>query len=162
MVKLEIIIFEGYNGYVQCISDIKNTLGIDYKAELDKILTLDYLTLNEDRHNGNFGFIYNYADKKFRLAPIFDNGNSMFSLKHVEGMNYSEQLDMYAKSKPFYYLHDMQIKMIGKPYRINTNVIKIYSYIDSLTKIGLNIERANFIKELIHTRISKIDSLLRG
>ena len=154
--KLRNYMFEGYNGYIQCIQDVANALGIEYKDELDKIITVDWITLNEDRHTGNFGFIYNYRDKRFSIAPIFDNGNSLFSLKHVEGLNYSEQLDQYAKSKPFYYLHELQLKMIGKPYKINKNIIEIYAYIDKLVNYGLPKERAQFIKELISTRLSKL------
>ena len=33
---------------------------------------------NFDRHNGNWGFIYNRIDKEYRLAPVFDCGSCLF------------------------------------------------------------------------------------
>lgn len=154
--KLRNYMMEGYSGYINCINDIKNTFNIDYRSELDKIITLDYIVMNNDRHTGNFGFIYNMLDKSLRIAPIFDNGNSLFSLKHVDGMQYSHNLDRYIRSKPFYSDFNSQLNMIVTPYVINTKIEKTYTYIDSLIKHGLSVERANFIKQLIQTRLNDI------
>lgn len=151
--KIKNYMLEGYSGYIQCIKDINGLIGIEYKSEIDKIITLDYLILNEDRHTGNFGFIYNMDTREFRIAPIFDNGNSLFSLKHIEGMSYNKELDRYLKSKPFYINFDTQLEMIGNPYKLNMNIINIYNYVDKLKDYGLNTERIHFIKDLIHTRL---------
>ena len=49
------------------------------KAHLDATLALDYLTLNDDRHYGNFGFLRNSTTLEFLgMAPIFDNGNTLW------------------------------------------------------------------------------------
>lgn len=155
--KLRNYMFEGYNGYVNCINDIKQVINIEYKNELDRIITLDYLTLNEDRHTGNFGFIYNYKTKKFRIAPIFDNGASMFSTKFIEGMTYSTYLDNYVKSKPFYYKHEIQLDMLDKPFKLQyKEPVNTYKYISDLEKIGLNKERQEFIMQLISSRLNRL------
>lgn len=154
--KLRNYMMEGYSGYINCINDVKNIFNIEYKSELDKIITLDYIVMNNDRHTGNFGLIYNLTNKSIRIAPIFDNGNSLFSLKHVEGMEYSHALDRYIRSKPFYSDFNTQLDMIGTPYNINHKIENVYKYIDSLTKQGLSKERASFIKQLIQVRLKDI------
>lgn len=45
---------------------------------IDKMLVLDYIILNEDRHLNNFGFIRDVNTLKIKkVAPIFDNGSSL-------------------------------------------------------------------------------------
>jgi hypothetical protein len=147
----------GYNGYCQCIEEIYKTLNIEYKNELDKILELDYITMNEDRHTGNLGFIVDMTTNKWRLANIFDNGNSLFSLKDVSEFNYSHQLDEYVKSKPFYWQHSQQLGMINNKLNFNYNIQSTLDYLDSLVKFGLDKHRISFIKQLIITRIKDIE-----
>lgn len=151
--KLQNYMFTGIDGYKQCISDVKTVLNIDYTNELNKIIILDYLVLNEDRHTGNFGFIYNYRTNKFKIAPIFDNGNSLFSLKNIEGMSYTQKLDNYVKSKPFYYKHEMQLNMLNTKIKLNHNIEGTLQYIEELNKLGLDTQRIEFIKTLLITRL---------
>lgn len=47
--------------------------------DINTILAFDYIINNEDRHYGNFGFIRNVKTLEYQgLAPIFDNGNSLW------------------------------------------------------------------------------------
>jgi hypothetical protein len=47
-------------------------------AALDKMIVLDYLIINSDRHHGNFGFIRNADTLEWLgMAPIYDSGTSM-------------------------------------------------------------------------------------
>jgi hypothetical protein len=147
---------EGYKGYCQCIKEINSALNMNYKDELDKIIELDYITMNEDRHTGNLGFVVNMNTGKWRIADIFDNGSSLFSIKDVSQFEYSHQLDIYVKSKPFYYQHSQQLDMIDNRLNFNYNITKTLSYIDSLQKLGLDSHRVTFIKQLITTRIADI------
>ena len=49
------------------------------------MLQFDYLINNTDRHFGNFGFIRNVNTLEFQgVAPIFDNGNSLWFDSPVE------------------------------------------------------------------------------
>lgn len=52
---------------------------LDCSRYLSQILTLDMLILNTDRHFNNLGFIVDASNGTYRTAPIFDNGNSLFS-----------------------------------------------------------------------------------
>lgn len=49
----------------------------DFKRYLERILQLDLLILNTDRHVHNYGVLYNPSDNQFGIAPIFDNGRSL-------------------------------------------------------------------------------------
>jgi len=63
--------FEGKLEYIDSV--YKKVLGYSCKRWLLRVLTLDVMFRNTDRHLSNLGFI---ADRQgnLRLAPIFDNG----------------------------------------------------------------------------------------
>ncbi len=42
---------------------------------------VDALIGNWDRHNGNWGFLYNSRTDEMTLAPVFDCGSSLFPLR---------------------------------------------------------------------------------
>lgn len=61
------------------IDFINDVLDFDVTRYLANILILDALTLNNDRHFNNLGVIVNENTNEVREAPIFDNGDSLFS-----------------------------------------------------------------------------------
>lgn len=67
----EFMDFEGKLEYIDSVYE--GVLGYSCKRWLLKVLTLDVMFRNTDRHLSNLGFI---ADRQgnFRIAPIFDNG----------------------------------------------------------------------------------------
>ena len=72
-------------------------LGMDpqkIKTDIDKMIVIDYLVANYDRHWGNFGFIRDANTLKWQgFALIFDTGASLWQ--------YSEQIDNTVKSRSF-------------------------------------------------------------
>lgn len=58
---------------------VKDVTGLDIYDYLAKMMCFDALILNTDRHFHNIGVICNADTNTYRLAPIFDNGNSMLS-----------------------------------------------------------------------------------
>lgn len=62
---------------------VDNTIDLtglrDFGAYLTKILEMDMLFLNEDRHLHNIAVIHNEEKDIFRYCPIFDNGGALFS-----------------------------------------------------------------------------------
>ena len=69
----------------------------------------DYLINNADRHYGNFGFIRNVQTRKFLgMAPIFDNGNSLWYLQLNKRMKLKDQ-----PAKPFCDTHAEQVMLLG-------------------------------------------------
>lgn len=61
------------------IQFVKKVLDFDITEYLANILMLDALTLNNDRHFNNLGVVVNEVSGAVREAPIFDNGDSLFS-----------------------------------------------------------------------------------
>ena len=50
----------------------------DIKKYFWDIFIVDALLENWDRHNGNWGYLWNQNDGSVKLAPVFDNGSSLF------------------------------------------------------------------------------------
>ena len=66
-----------YDEAIEYIIDfVQRYTGLLIKEYLADVLTLDAFILNEDRHFNNLGIIYD--GEKYRPAPIFDNGKSLF------------------------------------------------------------------------------------
>ncbi len=66
---------EDYNTYLQILKEHKVPNAEEY---LQKMLMLDYIMLNEDRHLNNFGIIRDVNTLEWkRICPIFDTGRSM-------------------------------------------------------------------------------------
>lgn len=81
------------------------TIGLDIKEQLGKILTLDMLILNTDRHFNNIGIIADVPKNVYRNAPVFDNGNSLLS--NIGEYPYDVDLDSNIE------------RVIGQPFSAN-------------------------------------------
>jgi len=81
-------------------------LGIpNVKPEIDKMLVLDYIIANEDRHYNNFGFIRNAETLEWiGLAPVYDSGTSLW--------HNTQNVGSQVESKPFRKTHAEQIKLV--------------------------------------------------
>lgn len=73
------------NGYGTELADILST--IDEQTAMDSetlktrfwdMFIVDALIGNWDRHNGNWGFLYNNTTDEVTLAPVFDCGSSLY------------------------------------------------------------------------------------
>jgi hypothetical protein len=96
------------------------------KQAIDKMLTLDYIIFNEDRHYYNFGFIRNAETLKWEgFSPIFDSGTSLWYNTPFVGEKVS--------CKPFYAKHEKQLTLVDD-----------LSWFDSDALVGLEHE----IKEI--------------
>jgi len=76
------------------------------KSDLEKMIVLDYIIANEDRHYSNFGFVRNVETLQWQgVAPIFDSGTSLwhnaFSIAEVR------------KCQPFAKTHEEQIELVS-------------------------------------------------
>ena len=73
------------NGYCTELNDILSTIDEQTSMDSDVIKTrfwdmfiVDALIGNWDRHNGNWGFLYNNSTDEVVLAPVFDCGSSLY------------------------------------------------------------------------------------
>ena len=77
-----------YEFYIECCE----SLGVkDARSHLEKMLLLDFLTVNEDRHLNNFGLIRNAVTLEWiGTAPVYDCGNSLWFNKvdpHINALD---------------------------------------------------------------------------
>ena len=78
---------------------------------LDRMLVVDYLLVNEDRHQNNFGFVRNSNTLKWiGPAPIYDSGTSLWFDTPTPLINASAAR---LKCKPFKTSHEEQIKLVS-------------------------------------------------
>jgi hypothetical protein len=78
----------------------------DVRPGIDKMLTLDYIISNEDRHYNNFGFVRNAETLEWKgLAPIFDCGTSLW--------HNTVEIGEQRKCQPFKTSHGDQIKLVS-------------------------------------------------
>ena len=79
------IIDSASNGYGTELSDIIDTINKqtvvdseELKEHFWNMFVVDAFIGNWDRHNGNWGFLYNQETDKLEIAPIFDCGSALF------------------------------------------------------------------------------------
>lgn len=95
-----------YRHFVNCC---KSLGAPDIVPALDRMIVLDYIIANEDRHLNNFGLLRNAATLEWLgFAPIYDSGsslgyNSLLSQIHTE---------KNITCKPFKRRHDEQVKLV--------------------------------------------------
>ena len=86
-------------GGMKAVRAYYESLGKKYTKTLDDMLVLDAVICNTDRHFGNFGFMVdNKTNKIVEPAPLFDHGNSLFSLAGLDSFVSEKALDDYAST----------------------------------------------------------------
>lgn len=95
-----------YQHYIDCCK----TLGIPgVRNSLDRMMVLDYIIANEDRHQTNFGAVRNAETLEWvGTAPIFDSGSSLWFSKPQAFISPCTKVPC----KPFKADHNEQIKLV--------------------------------------------------
>jgi len=112
-----------YNHYLDCCLG----LGIpNAQIHIDKMLAVDYLIANKDRHFGNFGAVRNAVTLEWVVsAPLYDNGSSFWYNQNTKNiLNVKE-----TKSQPFFQTHEKQI-----------GLVRDFSWLDFSKLIGIDEE----------------------
>jgi hypothetical protein len=119
----------------------------DIRKELERMLTLDYIIMNCDRHLNNFGFIRDAETLEWKgFAPIFNSGSSLWYNSWFVGRD--------MESKPFRGLHDEQIKLVSDLSWFN------YKALDGIEDECLDIlKQAVIIDEGRHKKIAEAVAL---
>ena len=91
-----------YTHLLRCVGD----LGIpNVPLALDKMLVLDYIIANIDRHHSNFGFLRNAETLEwYGLAPLYDSGTSLW--------HNTRSVGRAPKSRTFEGTHEEQIRLV--------------------------------------------------
>lgn len=95
-----------YQHYINCCSG----LGIaDIRNTVDRMIVVDFIIANEDRHLNNFGLLRDANTLKWLgSAPIFDNGSSFGYDKPVGQIRSGIKIGC----KPFKSTHEEQLKLV--------------------------------------------------
>lgn len=132
---------------------------------LDKMIVLDYIIANEDRHLNNFGAIRNAETLEWLgMAPIYDSGSSLGYDKSIPMMRDASEI----VCKPFKKLHAEQLKLVSSFNWIDFNALSDVG--DMITKIlsdenakdYMEENRIRVIAELTERRIGFIESLAKS
>ena len=96
------------NEYLHYVSLCKE-LGVDIVPALDRMIVLDYIIANEDRHFNNFGLLRDANTLEWiGAAPIFDSGTSLWYNKSASRFISSDII-----CKPFKKTHGEQLRLVS-------------------------------------------------
>ena len=150
-----------YRHFVNCCE----SLGVrDVVPFLDRMITLDYIIANEDRHFNNFGLIRNAETLAWiGMAPIYDSGSSLgydklpgqmksekdvgckpFKNHHAEQLRLVQSFDWLDLTK----LHDIE-DVIRTTFSTDTDE----NYIDE--------HRINAIVDSVQRRLRNLEQIIR-
>lgn len=145
------------NKYADLVNRCQS-LGIpNVQHDLDTMIAIDYLTMNDDRHWGNFGFLRDSTTLEFKgMAPLFDNGNTLWYDQYK--INENKPSHAY-EAQPFTTTHDKQIKYVQSNLsHINIDIIatiaptlmkEIYPKNDIVTPERLEIMERLFMRRVL-------------
>lgn len=97
---------------------VQKSCGIDIFKYLGRILTVDMIILNEDRHLNNLALIFD--GNSFKPSPIFDNGLSLLTGNQSVNWNFpvSENVKRVI-ARPFSGSHERMVEYLGKGLEVD-------------------------------------------
>lgn len=102
------------------IDFIQQSCQLDIRNYLSKVLTLDMICLNEDRHLNNLAVIMH--GNQFYPAPIFDNGISLLTANQSVNWNFSiEENVRRVIARPFSGSHEKMVEYLGNGFTMDVN-----------------------------------------
>lgn len=144
-----------HNGYGTELEDILLTLEEqnalepeELKAWFWDLFIVDALIGNWDRHNGNWGFLYNNATDEITLAPVYDCGSCLFPQADEEIMR--KVLEDPAERD----LRVFEIPLSG--IKINGQKIRYFDFLSSLQNKDCNKALKRILPKIDMEKIDKI------
>lgn len=137
-----------YQHFINCCEK----LGVmNIVQDLDKMLVLDYIIANEDRHLNNFGLLRNAETLEWLgFAPIYDSGSSLSYDKLASQI----RLQTEITCKPFKKNHLDQVKLVSNFSWIDFD--KLLDVGDIIREVFAEEKAKEFIDE------SRIESIIDG
>lgn len=153
------IIDSASNGYGMELKDILDTIqnqNVINPTLLEEhfwnMFVIDALIGNWDRHNGNWGFLYNQEKDTLEIAPIYDCGSSLFP-----------QIDDESIKKALTFKNEMNARVYDLPTSallIEGKRVNYYKLITSLDYKGCNEAIQRIVPRINLDEINKlIDSV---
>ncbi|MGH4120458.1 HipA domain-containing protein [Clostridium sp.] len=135
------------NLYKQVIDIIPN-----FKTDIDKMIVMDFLINNIDRHLRNFSVV-NKDGVIIKFAPLYDHGLSLYAdiqdyeLEQDDKKNW----EMIDECKPFCESHYKQLELIGDVNLPKVSLKELFNIVDNY-KENLSEYRIECIKHLLEIR----------
>ena len=148
------------NEYLHFV-DICSEIGVDIVPALDRMIVLDYIIANEDRHFNNFGLLRDANTLEWQgAAPIFDSGTSLWYNRNTAQITRNN-----LTCKPFKKTHGEQLKLVSslewfeasKLDGIEDEILEVFS--DDKAAQYIDTERAKTIAAEIRNRIETVESM---
>lgn len=122
------------------------------KIDIDRMIVMDFLINNIDRHLRNFSII-NESGNGVKFAPLYDHGLSLYAdIQDYElEQDDKETWEMIDECKPFAESHYKQLDLIGEVNLPKVQLEDILEIVDKYRKY-LSDYRVECIKYLLETR----------
>lgn len=141
------------------VNQIERITGLkDFGVYLNKLLTIDAVFLNEDRHTHNIAVLM-HEDGSFAYCPIFDNGAGLLA---DTKMDYPIQGNVYelinqAKAKTVCADFDTQLDISEKLYKTNIKFHFTKKDVKALLDAveGYSQEEKNRVEEILYFQMNK-------
>lgn len=101
-----------FEHFMNCCNELKIDAEDNLKNCIGKMILLDFIIANTDRHYNNFAFLRKSDTLEWLgLAPVYDSGTSMFNTKSTQELNFFENTDSQKiEAKPFYTKQQKQLE----------------------------------------------------
>lgn len=133
-----------YQHYLNCCKNLGIT-GI--REALDRMIAVDYLIANEDRHQNNFGVVRNAETLEYLgAAPIYDSGSCLWFDMPTAMIG-----KMPLVCKPFKTKHDEQIKLVSS-----------FDWLDFSSLKGIDEEFRELVRGSMFIDQARCDAICRG
>ncbi len=149
------IIDSEHNGYGTELSDIMKAIEeqkavnpIELKEWFWNVFIVDALIGNWDRHNGNWGFLYNVDTDEMCIAPVFDCGSCLYPQADEKIMKAT------LENKSEQDLRVFSIPLSG--IKIDNNKINYFDFISSLQNKDCNKALKRILPRINITEINNI------
>ena len=158
--------------FLEILEVLKNMSDSEILTKFLDMFIIDAFIGNTDRHNGNWGFLYNKKDGTMEFAPIYDNGsclNPIFEDSEIEKLDNTELKNIaynvysclkinnkrihyfdFIKSRSNKYCNEALLRVFPK-----INIPKINDFMNSME--GMSDVRKKFYMEVLNFRYHELE-----
>lgn len=149
------LIDSGHSGYgtelseiLEAIEEQKSVSISELKNHFWDMFIVDALIGNWDRHNGNWGFLYNSRTDEISIAPVYDNGSCLFPQA-------DENIMMATLEDP----SEMNFRIFEIPVsgiRLDGQKIRYFDFISSLKNEDCNRALKRIVSRIDMNKIAEL------
>ena len=145
-----------YQHYLECCSALDAER---VEIALSKMIVCDDILGNSDRHWRNFGLVRDVETLRYRIAPLFDTGGSLWCSSTLESLRAH---DFSFTTKPFYEDANRQLRLVNDYSWFDPAALE--GFADELSAILSDnpalVERVDYICCAVQKRIDRIVRML--